>query len=55
MGQSLVCNCLEQLDLDPNKDKAAQERLEVLKKGGKFTRNAYLGLTSQVRSYIFNV
>eukprot|EP01036_Dinobryon_divergens_P024154 gene24154-32571_t len=48
MGQSITCNCLENMELDPSsRGKAASERLDVLKKGNKFTRNALLGITSQ--------
>ena len=44
MGQSITCNCLENMELDPSsRGKAAIERLDVLKKGNKFTRNALLG------------
>ena len=44
MGQSITCNCLENMELDPSsRGKAALERLDVLKKGNKFTRNALLG------------
>ncbi|RYH13576.1 hypothetical protein EON65_35325 [archaeon] len=48
MGQTLACACLEDIIPDSlTEDTAAKERLEVLKKGDKFTRSAYLGLSSQ--------
>lgn len=49
MGQSITCNCLENMELDPSsRGKAASERLDVLKKGNKFTRNALLGRKRKV-------
>jgi hypothetical protein len=49
MGQTIPCACFEHVnlaDLD-GEDKAVNERLKMLKDGGKFSRKAYLGLTSQ--------
>lgn len=49
MGQTIACNCLENIERDPaSRGKAAAERLEVLKKGNKFTRNALLGKLSRL-------
>lgn len=48
MGQTLSCACLEEIIPEGIiEDTAAKERLELLKKGEKFTRSAYLGLSSQ--------
>ena len=53
MGQSITCNCLENMELDPSsRGKAAIERLDVLKKGNKFTRNALLGGPTNAFIYI---
>jgi hypothetical protein len=47
MGQ-LNCACLEHLPMEStHDDDATNEALAVLKKGDKFVRNAYLGLTQQ--------
>jgi hypothetical protein len=48
MGQSLNCACLEEMIPDAlTEDSAVKERLDALKKGDRFTRSAYLGLSSQ--------
>lgn len=48
MGQALSCACLEHMPMESIHDENAnKERLEILKKGNKFVRNAYLGLTQQ--------
>uniref|UniRef100_A0A7S3M205 PH domain-containing protein n=1 Tax=Spumella elongata TaxID=89044 RepID=A0A7S3M205_9STRA len=48
MGQALSCACLEHMPMESTHDtNINNERLEVLKKGNKFMRNAYLGLTQQ--------
>mmetsp|Transcript_24025 Transcript_24025/g.48259 ORF Transcript_24025/g.48259 Transcript_24025/m.48259 type:complete len:191 (+) Transcript_24025:193-765(+) len=48
MGQALSCACLEHMPMEStHDDNASKERQEVLKKGNKFVRNAYLGLTQQ--------
>lgn len=49
MGQSMPCACFENLNLTDQEtdEKVINERLKMLKDGAKFTRKAYLGLTSQ--------
>lgn len=48
MGNTFSCDCLEEMVPEAlTEDSAMKERLEVLKKGDKFTRSAYLGLSSQ--------
>ena len=49
MGQALNCACLEHLPMESSHESLnkVDERLETLKKGDKFLRNAYLGLTQQ--------
>lgn len=45
MGQDVSCNCLAQtLGME---DKEKTERLDMLKKGQKFMRSAFLGMTSR--------
>jgi hypothetical protein len=48
MGAMLDCACLEHLPVlgESDADKM-REQLDALKKGNKFVRNAYLGLTKQ--------
>ena len=45
MGQVVSCNCLAQTLGMEDKEKA--ERLDMLKKGQKFMRSAFLGMTSR--------
>jgi len=48
MGETFSCACLEEMVPEAlTEDTAMKERLDVLKKGDKFTRSAYLGLSAQ--------
>ncbi|KAJ1426005.1 hypothetical protein B484DRAFT_450884 [Ochromonadaceae sp. CCMP2298] len=48
MGQMLDCACLEHMPAFSDDDEAkSKERIDGLKKGDKFVRNVYLGLSKQ--------
>lgn len=48
MGQTLNCACLEHIQMESSHgDDASRERIDALKKGNKFMKSAYLGLTQQ--------
>jgi hypothetical protein len=47
MGQTVTCECFENISFENADEKMIQERLQLLIKGDNFTRSALLGLTSK--------